>query len=299
VGKFKLFLLALLVCLQLQAYAQELIPPTEGFSVGHEGLPATVAEAWDATVKIVNTAMFCNEENRRVDLRKWGTGVVVFYDQTNRLATVATNSHVMNSCKSGLVNFEVGFLKSGSLNSHETSSSVRILIDRPEIDLALFEVKVPKKILIQVAELAAPKTYEKVMALGYPDLSARKDWLKKPKNRDVIKRFSFGQTRTIQAVYPITATLNEKGGYTLGRGPVVFHTADILPGNSGGPLINEAGQVIGLNTKMIRVLDPKLKARQGTNNYFYCANEVPALTDCQNLAISSELILKELEFLHR
>ncbi|MEQ1877080.1 MAG: hypothetical protein ABL958_10570, partial [Bdellovibrionia bacterium] len=62
------------------------------------------------------------------------------------------------------------------------------------------------------------------------------------------------------------------------------------------PLVNQQGQVIGINTKMIRRLPPDEKKRQGMGNYFYCANAPTTTTlDCQNLALSSEIILRTLE----
>lgn len=109
-----------------------------------------------------------------------------------------------------------------------------------------------------------------------------------------MRRFSMGYLRAALLRYPINADTSTDRP-VIHYGPVLLHSADILPGNSGGPLINENGEVVALNTKMIRALTPADKKRQSTDNYFYCASAPLTQMNCQNLSISADLIADELE----
>src|SRR6188768_913287 len=90
------------VFFQIKAQAQLVIPPTEGFSLGRIGLPDSASDAWEATVFINKTVRGCNETGQLRDARNWGAGVVIAFDSSSRIALIATNSHVINGCKSAL-----------------------------------------------------------------------------------------------------------------------------------------------------------------------------------------------------
>lgn len=71
----------------------------------------------------------------------------------------------------------------------------------------------------------------------------------------------FGSAKNLkqgEPVYSIGSSLGIKftfgdgivknlGVNTLTWGPVILHNADVVPGNSGGPLINKYGKVVGMN----------------------------------------------------
>jgi S1-C subfamily serine protease len=290
---FKVILFVGLLITSVSAFAD--LPSGEGFSFGQAGLPPVANEAWDATVQISQTVRNCANNNSPSSLtqmsHKWGTGVVVRYNQATRVAIIATNSHVIKSCPSGISSMEIGFLKEDSSTSHETTSKFEVLLDKPELDLALLKVLVPKKVQASVVKLGVPRSTELVIAIGYPDTSLRKDWnVAIEKKGKLLRRYSQGQIQTFEPRYPLIADKT-----SISYAPVILHTADILPGNSGGPLLNNAGELIGLNSRMNRHLPAAEKSRQGTNNYFYCANRPSGESDCQNLAISAELISKEVD----
>ena len=74
-----------------------------------------------------------------------------------------------------------------------------------------------------------------------------------------------GPTVTSGVVSALGRTIQEPGGAFGGPGPFLFDViqtdAPINPGNSGGPLVNLAGQVIGINTLVAGSAGPGLQAQ--------------------------------------
>ncbi|MCL5959497.1 MAG: PDZ domain-containing protein [Chloroflexi bacterium] len=74
-----------------------------------------------------------------------------------------------------------------------------------------------------------------------------------------------GPTVTAGVVSALGRTVQEPGGPTGGAGPFLFNVvqtdAPINPGNSGGPLVNLAGQVIGINTLVAGQAEPGVQAQ--------------------------------------
>jgi S1-C subfamily serine protease len=83
--------------------------------------------------------------------------------------------------------------------------------------------------------------------------------------------------------------MGPEAGAALDRLQVVFHNADVLPGSSGGPLINGNGEVLGLNTTIEGRVAP-------SNKHEFCArldSDNPG--ECVHVAISSNELIKEFE----
>lgn len=265
------------------ALAQE-IPSTEGFSNGRQGLPAFAQEAWAATVYIERVTTKCPD---KPDARHWGGGAVVQYDRAAQSAVVITNSHVMNGC--GKLKISFGFHKSIQDDGTKKSGSFRVLFDNPYIDLAIVRVQLPSGVNPAVARLALPVSETPVLAIGFPNLNQRKTWNVKKPNGGVKQRYSTGYVRSVAPNYPVKVV-----GRKIHYAPVVIHSADNLPGSSGGPLINSNGEIVGLDTSIGRPKTPDGRSL-GHDDYFYCANQPATATfSCSNSALSSEIILREL-----
>lgn len=100
----------------------------------------------------------------------------------------------------------------------------------PELDIALIEVTSLRLRPLPVGRHAAVRDGEEVVALGHP------------------KGFGFTATRGI-----VSARARQSNGQTF-----IQTDASISGGNSGGPLINQRGQAIGVNSWIITSNQEKL-----------------------------------------
>lgn len=104
----------------------------------------------------------------------------------------------------------------------------RLLASQPEIDLALLQIDARGLSPVFVADSRALRIGQLVLAVGHP----------------------WGQLGAV------TAGLISSTGKVRTRGPlgsvhVVHSDVRLAPGNSGGPLVNAAGGVVGINTMII------------------------------------------------
>ena len=104
----------------------------------------------------------------------------------------------------------------------------RILKHDPEIDLALLKIEADQLPAAPLADSHTLRVGELVMAIGHP----------------------WGQRGMV------TAGLISGLGRAQTRGPrdsveIIRSDVRLAPGNSGGPLVNAAGQVVGLNTMIV------------------------------------------------
>lgn len=105
-----------------------------------------------------------------------------------------------------------------------------------EGDLALLSA--PNLKIDPLSFYLTPYKNERVVAMGYPDVT---DHLL---NRSGTALLEPADAYVTQGSIALFASSNPDGS----RVDTLFHTAPINHGNSGGPLLNECGQVVGVNT---------------------------------------------------
>jgi serine protease Do len=145
---------------------------------------------------------------RRFTVPSLGTGFVV-----SKEGLIVTNNHVVQDVEK----IEIGF-------SDGTHSPAEVVGQDPKTDVALLRAK-------------AKRDYVP-LPLGDSDALLPGDWVVAVGN-------PFGLDHTV------TAGIVSATGRDIGQGPYddfIQTDAAINPGNSGGPLLNVAGEVIGINT---------------------------------------------------
>jgi S1-C subfamily serine protease len=143
-----------------------------------------------------------------------GSGVVIARD-----GLVLTNSHVV----SGNKRVRLAFAEGGD-------TEALVLGDDPDTDLALLRAELPRG--VPAARLGDSKRIRRgqlVIAIGNP--------------------LGFESTVTAGVVSALGRSLRARSGRLIGD--VIQTDAALNPGNSGGPLVSSAGEVVGINTAMI------------------------------------------------
>ncbi len=172
-----------------------------------------IAIADEATVRLLEKlkpAVVMVETDRGL-----GSGFVVSAD------TIVTNYHVIESVSKVQVKFS---------NGESLTSQGTLLVDKDR-DLALLSVKqINRSIVPLEVNKELPKQGQDVIALGTP------------------RGFEFSVTRGIVSGVRTASSINTALGRESLAGTWVQTDAAISPGNSGGPLVDQNGKVIGMNT---------------------------------------------------
>jgi serine protease Do len=102
----------------------------------------------------------------------------------------------------------------------------RLLARDPDVDLALLSIDTTQLTPLQPASIS-PRVGEMVFAFGHP----------------------WGQRNTVTRgiVSALVSAQNRRGD----KLPVIRSDATLAPGNSGGPLVNASGEVIGINAMIV------------------------------------------------
>lgn len=191
---------------------------------GRSDPEAALRAAERSTVRII--AVFADEQGELADVSS-GSGFVA------ASGYVVTNAHVVSS--DGIEASAVFVIP--DRGSGGRGVRAEILGGSRALDIALLSAPGLIAPAIPLTR-ALPGKNTTIHALGYPGVT---DDIRKVEIEDVLQPSAPYVTGGSVALFSDTAP----GGRPF---PTIFHTAAINRGNSGGPLVDECGRVIGINT---------------------------------------------------
>jgi S1-C subfamily serine protease len=143
-----------------------------------------------------------------------GSGFVI-----NKDGTILTNYHVVENEVKVTVSFE-----------HGKTVEAKVIGKDPSNDLAVLRIPTEGLTLhpLALGDSSKAQVGDPVLAIGNP--------------------FGLDRTLTTGVVSALQREITAPNGFTIGN--VLQTDAPINPGNSGGPLLNAAGEVIGINSQI-------------------------------------------------
>lgn len=177
-----------------------------------------------------------------------GSGSGYIIDETGH---VVTNDHVVEGGQQFQVTFMDGTTVDATLVGTDPYQDVAVL----QLDLAGGQ-KVPGT--LSFGDSSTMRVGDTVIAIGTP-------------------YGEYANTVTAGIINATDRSLDTGNGYSLPN--LIQHDAEIYPGNSGGPLLNTDGEVIGMN--VAKAVDPTMNTASDSTNidFAIASNAVKSIVD--------------------
>jgi len=196
-----------------------------------------------------------------------GSGSAFVVSSTDQGCFLATNAHVVD----GTGTREVFLLRASADQTKVEAYKAEIIWSNVHEDLAILKATALKAEPLVLSNYP-PKQVEEVYSFGFPGV-ADDEKAQRELFRIILQSFVAGLFSQVIDDPKVSATgLAEvsvsKGGVrrlvkgkweARSPGPdflIIEHDVNITSGNSGGPLLNQCGEVVGINTQ--RVFDPQM-----------------------------------------
>lgn len=198
------------------------VPPNGGQSAPREAADLELLDAYSRAIvqvvdevgpAVVGITIGVKSTRQAAEQAGAGSGVIIAPD-----GYILTNDHVVANAKLLQATLEDG-----------RSLAAEVVGTDPATDLAVIRVNAAGLPFATLGDSAALRVGQLVIAIGNP--------------------FGFQSTVSTGVVSALGRALRSRSGRLIEN--IVQHSAPLNPGNSGGPLVDSRGRVVGINTAII------------------------------------------------